>query len=491
MDRNLEIRLEYWTTPQKHLDGRVLRYLRGKGLGGSSFANYLGYIRGSASDYNAWAEMVGDESWKWENVVERYKEIENLHFDDDQDQDGFVKLKEGVHGFAGPVDITLPSRRHWPPGVDVMMKAALNHGWPLNPDQNSGDLVGMGTCSTTTHDGYRTTSASAYLSGPPSNLVIWTNSTVTKVLFDEASALSKPKAIGVLLADGRKVQVTSEVILSLGTIDTPKLLMLSGIGPRAELEALDLPCLVHNPRVGKDLIDHLYCVLQWGSTDKLGKKVAFQKNVELVAAARAQWMLDRTGPNATLNTINLIGFLKFDPQRSKFDEFDRLDPEIKAWLKQDNVPQFELFLQGFIPDSWDAKNGECLGMGIMLMNPQSRGSVTLASNNPAAMPLIDVNFLSQPYDREAIVNAVREAMVFVTSELAPHIVSKVQAPESESDEDILKFCKEGIMSVLHPVGTVKMGREDDPTACTDSDFRVRGVDGLRVVDLSVCPVITK
>lgn len=490
---NPNIVIDYKTTPQKYINGRVLDYLRGTGLGGSSIANFLAYIRGTASDYNRWADLVNDDSWRWENVLERYKELEHLHFAGDSgDPDGYVKLKPCAHGFKGPVDLTLPSRKEWPEGLEILMQAAKRHGLPLNPDQNSGDIIGMAGVTTTTYAGWRVTSASAYLTEPPSNLVIWTNSAVTKVIFDTTGA--KPRASGVLLADGRTVRATKEVVLSLGTIDTPKLLMLSGIGERAQLEKHGIPCLVDSPRIGKDLIDHVYLVMTYGAKSVLGTRVAFQQNKEYVKAAREQWLRNQTGPDATLNTINIIGFLKFDPKRVTFDELYKLDSKTRSFLEQPHVPQYEFYMQGYIPDDWDVKKHgpECLGMAVMLMNPQSRGYVALASKDPSARPIIETNYLSHPYDRQTISNAVKEAMMFARTEhLAPYVLGKVLAPESESDKDVEKFVKDELMSILHGVGTVMMGSKDDTSSPSDTDFRVRGVDGLRVIDLSVCPTLTK
>ncbi|KAJ9641171.1 hypothetical protein H2204_002849 [Knufia peltigerae] len=503
---NPNIVLDYKTTPQKHLNGRVLDYLRGTGLGGSSIANFLAYIRGTASDYNRWADLVDDDSWRWENVLERYNELENLHFsggndDADSDPEGYVKLKPGAHGFDGPVDLTLPSRKEWPEGLDILMRAAKSHGLPLNPDQNSGDIIGMAGVTTTTHAGWRVTSASAYLTNPPSNLVLWTNSAVTQVVFDTNTTSTKqqPRASGVILSDGRQVRATKEVILSLGTIDTPKLLMLSGIGDRTELEKHGISCLVNSPRVGKDLIDHVYLVMTYGAKSTLGTKVAFQQNKEYVKAAREQWLRNQTGPDATLNTINIIGFLKFDSRRINFDEMYKLDSKTRNFLERPDVPQYEFYMQGYIPDDWDVeKHGpECLGMAVMLMNPQSRGYVALASKDPLARPIIETNYLGHPYDRQTINNAVKEAMSFAKSkQLSPYLLDKVLGPESDSDEHVTKFVKDELMSILHGVGTVMMGPKHEDTSSSsfspcDTDFRVRGVDGLRVIDLSVCPTITK
>lgn len=493
--RNPEIATRYETTPQKYLNGRVLEYLRGNGLGGSSIANFLAYIRGSSADYNAWAEIVGDNAWRWESVLEAYKELENLHFDDEgeKDPDGFVSLKEGAHGFSGPLDITLPSRSNWSDGLDLMMKAALKFGWPLNPDQNAGDLVGIGAVSTTTHKGFRTTSATAWLNDLPENITVWTNSTVTRLLFDENTKSTALTAVGVVLADGTEARARNEVILSLGTIDTPKLLMLSGIGPRDELKNLGISCLLDQPKIGKDMIDHNYIVLNWAVSSQLGTLADFERDPNQIAAARSQWKREKTGPDATRNLTNLIGFLKFDPARSTTVELDRLEPAKRAFIQQPNVPQIEIFLQGAVLKELLSDDGlESLLIAVMLMNPQSRGSVTLASSDPASPPIIETNYFSHPYDPETFVNGITEALAFAKSDdIAKHIVSGKLVPESDSQEDILTFAKQNLMSVLHPVGTVRMGHKDDGTACTDSDFRVRGVRKLRVVDLSVCPVMTK
>ena len=136
-------------------------YLRGIGLGGSSIANFLAYIRGSKADYDRWAEMVGDDSFKWTNVVEEYKELENLHFDE-EGSDEFVNPIKELHGYNGPLDISLPSSRQWPLGMDLVAKATRAYGYPMNPDQNSGESIGVGAVSTTVYAGRRTTSATAY-----------------------------------------------------------------------------------------------------------------------------------------------------------------------------------------------------------------------------------------------------------------------------------------------------------------------------------------
>lgn len=488
-----EIRVEYKTTAQKHLGGRVLDYLRGKGLGGSSIANFLGYIRGSASDYNTWAEIAGDGAYKWENVLQQYKEIENLSFEDDGDENQWVKPYEAAHSQDGPLGLELFSRKQWPLGGDILMKASLDFGWPLNRDQNSGDPIGVGVVTTTTYKGSRTTSATAFLNDPPSNLTIWTNTVAQRIILESGPGETTQHAAGIILANGQEIRAENETILSLGSIDTPKILLLSGIGPEEELRALGIPCLVNSPRVGKDLIDHNYIAMRWGCSSGLSDRIAFQSNNEGVLASREQWLQDHTGHDAVRNLGNLAGFLKLDPGRYSGEELEKLEPLAQNWINQADAPQFEVFLAGDVPRVWDKTHGEdAIGICVMLMNPQSRGSVTLQSKDPAAMPQIDVNFLSHPYDRKTFVDATREVLRFVKSEgLSKHIKSDFHTPKTDSEHDVLDFIKRDVMSVLHPVGTVRMGGPEDQAAPLDSDMCVRGVRNLRVVDLSVCPIITR
>ena len=493
MQQYPDIRFDYQTTPQRHVNGRTLPYYRGKGLGGSSLANFLGYIRGAASDYNTWASMVGDDAYRWENVMERFKEIENLSFEDDNDENRWVKPVQGAHSTKGPLGIELFSRTRWPRGNDILMKAAQDFGWPLNPDQNSGDAIGLAAVTTTSHKGSRTTSATAYLSHIPPNLHIWTNTTAHKIIFEDDPIGSVPQAAGVICADGREVRAKAETILSLGSIDTPKILLLSGVGPKNDLQNLGIPCRVDLPRVGKDMLDHVFVPVRWGCSSELSDKMAQASNENALAAARKEWLKSRTGSEGFRSLGNLVGFLKLDPNRYPQDEVRKLAPEVQRRINQPDTPQFEVFLAGDTPRILERKHGEdAIGMCVMLMNPQSRGSVTLSSKDPHAVPLIDGNFLAHPYDRKTFVDATRELLRFVHSDcLSKHIGGAYLAPESDSEEDVLAFLKRELGTVLHPVATVKMGRADDPAACVDSNMLVRGVNRLRVVDLSVCPLLTK
>lgn len=490
--KNPEVCTRYKTTPQRHLKGRSLDYLRGRGLGGSSIANFEAYIRGAASDYDEWAARVGDDFFAWENALERYKELENLHFEDDGDEDQFVRLQEDAHGFDGPVDLSVPAKKDWELGMDKFMEAAAEFGWPICRDQNSGNPIGVGCTITTTYKGYRITSASAYLDEPPQNLDIWCNTTATKVIFDQQSD-GKPKALGIQLADGRIAKANKELILSAGAIDTPRLLLLSGVGPKTELRHVGVECLVDQGNIGKNFIDHLYLRVHWSVSSEISDAAKFADDKDLAKASREEWLRSRTGLDARRNLPSLIGFLKFDPDRANLDELEKLPDQAKNWIKKPDVPQIEIFLKALPPETWRlADDGEFAGLTIMLMNPQSRGEVTLASKNPAAEPIVDPGYLSHPYDRQTIVDGVREALTFMrTTFLSNYLQRETLVPRTDSDADILDFCQHNLESVLHGCGTVRMGGQDDPTACLDTDFRVRGVENLRVIDLSAIPLITR
>ena len=491
--KNPELRFDYRTTPQSALDGRVLPYLRGKGLGGSSIANHLTYTRGSSEDYDLWAEIVGDNAWKWDQVLEHYKSLENLHLQDDQSKYSLIQPCADKHGYSGPVDITVPSMKEWLQGMDIVMDAAKEFGHCMNLDNNSGNPMGMGVCYTTAHNGFRTTSATAYLRKAPSNLTIWTSSTVTELVFGDRLASRTPKVIGIRLKDGREASATKEVILSAGAIDTPKLLLLNGIGPALELAELGIKPVLNAPAVGKNLSDHCYTVMSWISDDKISDAAAFNCSETGMKAAQEQWLRDRTGPMATRNLPNIIGFLKLDPDRYPSKELELFDDSTRSYLQKPTVPQYEIFFNGPPPLGLRVYDGEdYFDVGVGMLPPQSRGSVTFASKDPDVPALIASRFLTHPYDRRTFVDAIRECLRFMNSPaVARHLKRPLCVPKSESDDDIMAFLRENLLSVLHACGTVKMGKDDDPTACVDTDFCFRGLRGLRVVDLSVAPVLTK
>jgi choline dehydrogenase-like flavoprotein len=259
----------YKCIPQPQLDGREIQCPRGRGLGGSSAINFCCWLIGHREDFNQWAEIVGDDAWSWEGhggVKERFRKIEALHTNLD-DKQATIVSKEAVeeHSKSGMVDLSY--NQVWPELEWLSFKAAKEFGVSfntfyvycydtdflqksLNGDMNSGDPTGFGLAPTTYYKGLRTTGATAYLSSPPSNLTILADNPVSRVLFDDSKT-----AVGVETVHGKAYHATKEVILSAGAFDSPKILLLSGVGPEAELSKFSIPSIYNLPSVGKNMID--------------------------------------------------------------------------------------------------------------------------------------------------------------------------------------------------------------------------------------------
>ncbi|EDN05016.1 predicted protein [Histoplasma mississippiense (nom. inval.)] len=427
-----DLDLGYITTPQTSLKGRVLPYLRGKGPGGCTNVNFLTYTRGSAEDYNYWAELVGDDSWKWEHTLRRFKEL------------------------------------------------------PLNMDTNSGNPIGLSIPPTTTFKGYRWTSEAIYTNYRPANLKMLTDIKVAKVVFENKVA------VGIQAVDGRNFTANKEVILSAGVFDSAKILLLSGIGPTQELSQHNIQTIHDLPGVGKGLSDHPLVVIGASFAPGVGlsDRTQFDSNPAALEAAREQWKRDGTGEINLHRSCVITGWLKENSILTT-SEYQNLDTLSKQYLTKDSVPHYELFLAGpHFPPTYVVPEGTSyLSTVVCLMNMQSRGEITLKSANVNDPPAIDSNYMSHPFDRKMLTLAIREAMKFYQSgAIEKEFKGYVLAPKSQSDEDIHEFIDENLLPVFHANGTLKMGKADDPMACTDPSFRIYGVEKLRVVDLSVCPI---
>ncbi|RFU28667.1 hypothetical protein B7463_g7687, partial [Scytalidium lignicola] len=463
----------YILTPNPNLDGLISPYIRGKVLGGTSMTNYMMYTRGPAADYDRWAEIVGSKDWAWQKTEERFKR--------------YADVEPGSLGTDGPVGISLPSSID--PGMKLCLEGAIELGIKLNPNLNSGDPIGVGVDFLTVKNGLRTTSASANLQSTPDNLTIWTNSPVAKVVLDGK------KAVGIETLSGRKVSSTVEVIVCAGAIDSPKILLLSGIGPATDLTAVNIEVKHELPGVGKNLQDH--CVA--GTTHLLGhgvsERLSFMHSPEKVKAAEEQWQRDHTGPIATRTHETAVAFVK-DPSFTNSDEFKSLDSEIQNFFNLSDVPHYEFIMNLAIPPqgyTFEDLEDSFVNLHVCIMNPQSRGSVKLKSANPADSPLIDMALMQHPYDRFTLINGVRKSMELIkTKTYAKVWKSQISGPKSLSDEDIWDFIKVNLLPIMHANGSIKMGkREEDELACVDSELRVYGLEGLRVADLSVCPFTLK
>ncbi|KAK3290935.1 uncharacterized protein B0H64DRAFT_49805 [Chaetomium fimeti] len=480
---NKDMNWGYKTTPQPQCADRELDYSRGLGLGGSSAINFGVFTVGARDDYEEWARIVDDDAFRWEPVQARLKRLENFH----------TTLPAGVsskyaapnasdHGSSGPLHVGFPAECE--ADVAPMIETFKQAGYPLNPDHNSGNPIGMSLLISSAHQGRRSTSQDL-LTPRPENLTILTESPVQRVL------LKGKKAVGVE-SNGQQYLASKEVILTAGSLDTPRILMHSGIGPKEQLEKYNIPVVHSCPPIGQGLRDHGFCPLVYTRTEGSTARAEFYGDQAAMDAALEEWKQTGTGPWAQFATEMGIGFFKSDELVAS-DEFKALPAEEQRYLNSETVPHFEMLthfpIHWFLPGFRDEDlNYSCLL--VFPYNGQSRGTATLQSSDPSVPLHFDPNFFEHPFDRRAAIASLREAVRFTKTEgYAKDTVATITAPQSDSDEDLLAYWAQTFGSSWHMTGTVKMGKPDDATAAVDKDFRLMGIDGLRVADMSVVPVL--
>lgn len=477
----------YKTEPCEHLAGQQIDYSRGKGIGGRTAINFSCWVIGAAEDYDAWAEKVGDDAWSWINVKERFKKIEHYHDEVADQYREFVDPKPEDHGTSGPLHLSYAPV--WEKGLTDVFIAAKQAGLPLNTDVNSGNPIGMGMGSSCMHEGLRTT-ASSYLSlmGPRFETIL--NSPVAKILFDGK------KMKGIRTIDGREYYAHKDVILSAGALNSPQTLMLSGIGPASELQKHNIPIVKDLPQVGENLQDHGFTttslLLKEGSNDRM----EFEMSEEMKKTAKEGWIKDKSGKLAELYCGVPMGWFRND-RVLESKEFAELPEEKKAFIRKENVPIFEIATH--VPPLYTGTHilspKDCyLTCLSFIMNPQATGSITLSSSNPSDPPIINANLMNHPYDRRVLIEAVRKTLEFLDTPIfREKTIKMIGVPEGgveAGDEEIWEHCRKNLFSSWHMCSTVRMGKDkDENTACVDTNFRVLGVEGLRVVDCSVLPLL--
>ncbi|KAI9802777.1 MAG: hypothetical protein M1833_001376 [Piccolia ochrophora] len=471
----------YVTVPQRSLDRAEVPYARGKGLGGSSLLNFFAYCYGAKADFDRWAEMVGDDAWGWDQTLKRLRRIEKYNPKVPEGFHHYANPSKDDHGQAGAVDVGFPSNVE--PEAVRALDAAVAFGYPISHDINTGNPIGMTLLVSTLDNRYRVTSASAHLTNKPANLTIWTSTRAVRVL------LNGKRTVGVELEGGKKVYANKETLLTAGALDTPKLLLLSGIGTSQELASHNVECLHELPGVGKQLQDHCGVIVAASFKASFSIRAAFDSDPEKLCLARSQWLKDQTGPMTHHNCSSAVGFFKL-PDLSETSEFIGLEPNAKSYLSDVSVPHYEIITNGPPPRGVAvAQDESVMTLNVILMNPQSRGSVTLRSNNPTEGPRIDFDYLSHPLDRRTMIDAVREALEYMkTPTWANDFKSFVWHPDSSADADILAYIKSRFTPIWHANGSVMMGKPDSPLSCVDSRLRVYGLQNLRVADLSVLPL---
>ena len=452
----------FLTTPQKECGGRAMMWPRGRTLGGSSSINAMVYIRGHAWDYDHWASL-GNDGWSYKDVLPYFKKGENFEAIDRQPG------ARDYHGSGGPLNVA--KARHMNPLMDAFVEAAQQAGYHRTADFNGAQQEGVGYYDVMQKDGQRCSNAKGFLTpalGRP-NLKVITDAHAAKVLFEGK------RAVGVRYLRGGKTveaKASHEVILSAGAIGSPQLLLLSGVGPSAQLKQHGIDPVHELPGVGENLQDHLDIHVTW--EDKARKAVSLHP-LSLWRSLKAlfQYIFGRQG-ELTSNFAQAGGFIKSDPSQAIPDLQWHLVPFIYTDHGQNLTPVFKHY---------------AFTLMTCFLRPESRGSVRLASADPLQAPLIDANYLATPRDMEALVSGFRQARkVLQQAAFTPYRKRELEpGAEVQSDEQIRDYIRRRGETVYHPVGTCKMGR--DAMAVVDTRLRVQGLEGLRGVDASIMPTL--
>lgn len=455
--RHPRLNWRYQTVPQEHLYQRRIYTPRGKTLGGSSSVNAMCYTRGHPSDYDHWAEL-GNPGWSFGDLLPYFRKAETF-------EPGGDPL---YHGASGPLHVS--AQKSPSPLSEALIQAGEEVGIPANPDFNGPMQEGLGLYHLTVRNGRRWSTAAAYLreAAQRPNLDIITGAHVSRVL------LRNGRAEAVELQRGRRSEVLHadrEVLLCAGAINSPQLLMLSGIGPEEELRKHYVALHQALPGVGRNLQDHLDILIVHRATQPVTHGFTMDGLPALLRAFR-EYRRQGTGM-LTSNGTEAGGFARSRP--------DLL------------IPDLQLHLTLVKLENHGRNLGLLLGHGYSLhvcnLRPKSRGAVTLASSDPAQAPLIDPNYLSHPEDMDRMVDAVRLGRRIMQADaLAPYRGAELFPGKTvQTEADIRDFVRRRADTIYHPVGTCRMG--NDAEAVVDARLRVHGVAGLRVVDASIMPTL--
>ena len=464
----------FHTQPDPGLNGRSLKYPRGKALGGCSSINGMIYIRGQARDYDHWADLSGDSAWNWENALPDFKAHENHYkLDEGEDQKTGRRFSD-FHGHGGEWRIE-KQRLRWDI-LEAFADAAVETGIERVDDFNTGDNAGIAYFEVNQRKGWRWNTARAFLrpAGNRKNLTIWTRTQVKKLIVN-TTGNGRPACTGVVAdRDGQSTHISarSEVILSAGAIGTPQILQLSGIGPARKLQSLGIEAVHNLPGVGANLQDHL----QIRAVFKIqGAETLNTMANSLIGKAKMglEYLLRRTGP-MSMAPSQLGAFTRSAP--------DRPHANLEYHVQPLSLEAFGEALHPF----------PAITVSVCNLNPTSRGEVCLQSDDFRDAPLITPNYLSTDEDKAVAAESLRQIR---------HIIAQPSfrrfnptewkpGPQYQTDAELVALAGDIATTIFHPVGTAKMGRKDDANAVVDSRLRVFGIDGLRIADASIMPEIT-
>ncbi|TCD11930.1 choline dehydrogenase [Oricola cellulosilytica] len=449
----------YQSEPEPHLDGRQLACPRGRVIGGSSSINGMVYVRGHARDYDHWSDE-GAAGWAYADVLPYFKRMENWH-------SGGHGGDPDWRGRNGPLHVSRGTREN--PLFDTFVKAGGQAGFELTPDYNGEKQEGFGPMEQTVWKGRRWSTANAYLKPAlKRDNCRLVRALANRIVFEEN------RATGVEIERGGRteiVQARREVVIAASSINTPQLLMLSGIGPAPHLAEHGIGVVADRPGVGQNLQDHLELYIQQACI----KPITLYKYWNLFGKAwvGARWLFTKTGPGAS-NQFESAAFLRS-----------------KAGVEYPDI-QYHFLPIAVRYDGQAAAEGHGFQAHVGPMRSPSRGSVTLKSADPREAPAIRFNYMSHEQDWADFRHCIRLTREIFGQQAFDEYRGKEIQPGAtvQSDDELNDFIRAHVESAYHPCGTARMGRTDDPMAVVDPQCRVIGVEGLRLADSSVFPRIT-
>lgn len=446
----------YETVPQAGLNGKSIEHPRGRAVGGSNVLNVGAWLRGRPQDYDAW-EAAGATGWNGAAAIDTFQQVE-----------GTDRGPDTLRGHNGPIvmqDIASPTDLS-----ERLRDAFVEAGLGERGDSAGADPFVVDRYQTLFDEGVRRTIADDFLTDTVrarDNLTILTGAHATRILIENG------RATGVEVRDAggqRSIAARREVILSAGVFNTPQILMLSGIGPREHLESLGVDLILDAPGVGANLQDHIYAHVYTLAAEGVAGSVP----LGLSDTDTSKWLLDHTGPSSYFPE-NGVGW---------------------ATLGGGTVPDIELLMSYNTSPGSFGENGPTEGrsgttIGVVLLQPSSRGTVRLASKDPFAKPIIDPNYLSEDTDVDTLVAGLRVAHRIASAPVLAPWASAIIPPVTATESELAAYVRDDIGTVYHPVGTMRMGGENDASAPVTADLKVKGISGLRVADASVMPSLIR
>ncbi|KDR81170.1 hypothetical protein GALMADRAFT_91825 [Galerina marginata CBS 339.88] len=477
----------FTTVPQAAAAGRVINYPRGHILGGSSSINDMFYTRGSSSDFDRFARVTGDPGWSWDSLVPYFLKNEKwVPPADNHNTTG--QFNPAFHNLKG-TGMTSVSLSGFPQintdGRSIQTTKDLKAEFPFNLDMNSGNPLGLGWLQSTTGNGERSSAATAYLTPlvvARPNLEIVLNTQVTRVL-PVGSGSNGLSFLKIELSSGpglTTITASKEVILSAGTINTPHLLLNSGIGDKTELRNLGIASTLNLPSVGKNLTDQPLVPVSWFANSN-NTIDTLKQNVTLQAEALDEWEKTRMGPFVNAG-VNQVSWTRIPGNSPIFKTF--ADPSSGS-----NSPHIELVISN--GGGFSVNPGNFVGAGLAVVTPVSRGSVSLKSNNPLDAPVIDLGLLTSDFDVLALKEGVATAKRFFAGPAWKGYVLQPAGAFANvtTDQSLEDFISINAFTAAHPVGTASMSAKDAKFGVVDPDLKLKGAQGLRIVDASVMPFV--